>query len=82
MSKHVKFVALAFDGNILASHTHWNMEDIEDYASVLGQIFKSPGWISARSSDKRKFELRAGGNMYNIEIDSDGRVFIAVVTGK
>lgn len=50
-------------------------------AAVLQQVFASPGWQAVRQSDKRKFELKAGPNTYAMELDPEGRVYVAVVTG-
>lgn len=82
MARHVKFVALAHEGKILASHVHWDKEDAEDYEGVLKTIFASAGWAAVREQKKRKLELKSGENVYCIEIDSEARVYIAVVTGK
>lgn len=82
MARHVKFLALAHEGKILASHVHWDKEDPEDYESVLKTIFGSAGWAAVREQKKRKLELKSGENVYCVEIDSDARVYVAVVTSK
>lgn len=82
MARHVKFLALAHEGKVLASHVHWDKEDQEDYESVLKTIFASNGWAAVREQKKRKLELKSGENVYCIELDPEGRVFVAVVTGE
>jgi hypothetical protein len=78
-TRHVKFVALACGGRLLASHTHWNAEAQEDYAETLKQIFASAGWVAIRAQAKTKLELKSGSNVYCMELDGE-RVYCAVVT--
>jgi hypothetical protein len=50
--------------------------------AVLRQIFDSPGWLAVKAGQKTRLELKSGANVYGIEIDSEGRVYVAVVTGE
>ena len=78
-SRHVKFLALACGGKLLASHVHWNAEAQEDYGETLKQIFASAGWVAIRAQAKTKLELKSGANVYCMELDGE-RVYCAVVT--
>jgi Synaptobrevin len=78
--RHVKYLALAYNGKILASHLHWDREASENYENTLKQVFKSPGWQAVLVGNKSKFELKAGANVYAMEIDFEKRVYVAVVT--
>ena len=39
MARHIKFLALAAEGKVVASHLHWDKENSEDYSGT--QIAKS-----------------------------------------
>lgn len=80
MARHIKFVALAHESKILASYLHWDKEASEEYEDVLKQIFASPGWAAVREQNKRKLELKSNRNIYCIEIDLQGRVYVIVIT--
>lgn len=77
--RHIKFLALATGGRLLASHTHWDKEGRENYKETLLQIFASAGWQAIRAQNKTKLELKSGGNVYCLELDGE-RVFCAVLT--
>jgi hypothetical protein len=61
MARHIKFLALAHDSKILASHTHWDKENREDYEAQLGNVFKTGQWGELMGGAKRKFELTSNG---------------------
>lgn len=80
MARHIKFLSLAYNGTLLACHTHWSKEAPEPYEATLQQIFASAGWAALRSQNKHKLELKSGANVYCIETDANGRIYTAVVT--
>lgn len=80
MARHIKFLALAHDSKILASHTHWDKENREDYEAQLGNVFKTGQWGELMGGAKRKFELTSNENVYCIELDAQRRVYVCVIT--
>jgi hypothetical protein len=83
LPRHVKALALCHkSGAILASHLHWDRdgERISEYEATLHRIFASAGWRGAVTAERRKLELREDDNLYCIEMDDRGRVYVAIVS--
>ena len=53
----------------------------EDFEQVARQVFESAGWDSVLSEKKRRLQLASGANLFCIELDDAGRVYMAVTTG-
>ena len=81
--RRVHALALCREGRILASHMHSERGGeltLADFEGTLRRIFSSPGWAQVQLADKRKLELREPGALYCLELDAEGRVYVAVVS--
>ena len=47
MARHIKLLALALDGKVVASFLHWDKEHSEDYIGAMRRTL----WVSRRAAD-------------------------------
>ena len=70
--KHrVRFLAVSSGPpghTLLASHA----ADKGDYATVLSQIFASPGWAAVLEDEKSRLELKSGEDVYCVRVAPRG----------